>query len=139
MSGLARSSRRPATLAETRLLVNLRSSDLDRTIAFYGGTLGLPVVVRREILPGHEEVRMAAGAALLCFEEGTVQPTTNAPVSWEVDDIEGTVAALRERGVTFEEYDYPSLKTVDGIAAVGSVKGAWFKDPDGNLLSLISG
>jgi hypothetical protein len=95
--------------------------------------------VRREILPGHEEVRIGAGPALLCFEEGTVQPTTNAPVSWDVDDIESTVAALHERGVTFEEYDYPTLKTVGGIATIGSVKGAWFKDPDGNLLSVISG
>ena len=95
--------------------------------------------MRREILPGHEEVRIGAGPALLCFEEGTVQPTTNAPVSWDVDDIESTVAALRERGVTFEEYDYPSLKPSTGSQPSGSVKGAWFKDPDGNLLSVISG
>jgi catechol 2,3-dioxygenase-like lactoylglutathione lyase family enzyme len=126
-------------LANAPLLANLRSSDLDRTRSFYEGTLGLPMVLRREIMPGQEEMRFAAGDAVLCFEAGIVQPTTNAPISWQVEDIESSVAALRRRGVSFEEYDYPSLKTVDGIATVGSLKGAWFKDPDGNLLALVSG
>ncbi|MDQ3913055.1 MAG: hypothetical protein M3305_15065 [Actinomycetota bacterium] len=47
------------------------------------------------------------------------------------------VAGLRSRGVTFEEYDMPGLKTVNGIAHFGPDKVAWFKDPDGNILSLV--
>ena len=46
--------------------------------------------------------------------------------------------SLREAGVTFEDYDLPSLKTKDGIATIGSAKAAWFKDPDGNLLAVTS-
>ena len=126
-------------LPSGRLLANLRSGDLERTIQFYEGTLGLPMVARREVMPGVEEVRFDAGGAMLCFEPGSPQPSTNASVAWEVDDIDATVAALRDQGLVFEEYDYPNLKTVDGVAAVGRLRAAWFKDPDGNLLGLVSG
>jgi len=55
-------------------------------------------------------------------------------LSWTVDDIEAEVAALKARGVTFEEYDFPSLKTINGVASMGPVKIAWMKDSEGNLL-----
>jgi catechol 2,3-dioxygenase-like lactoylglutathione lyase family enzyme len=66
-------------------------------------------------------------------------------LAWEVDDIDATVAQLRARGVVFEEYDLPGLKTVDGIAEVagnypsrGGIgeKAAWFRDSEGNLLGI---
>ena len=126
-------------LGQARLLANFKSADLGRTVAFYEGTLGLPVLHRREIMPGVDEVRFGAGGGILCFESGDPQGKTNDLVGWDVDDVEATVAALRDNGVVFEEYDYPSLKTVDGIATVGSMQAAWFKDPDGNLLALVSG
>jgi len=126
-------------LGQARLLANFKSSDLDRTIAFYEGTLGLPVLGRREIMDGVEEVRFQAGGGVLCFESGDPRGKTNDLVGWDVEDVEATVADLREKGVAFEEYDYPGFKTVDGIASVGSMQAAWFKDPDGNLLSLVSG
>jgi hypothetical protein len=65
-------------------------------------------------------------------------------MAWEVADIDATVAALRTRGVVFEEYDLPGLKTVNGIADIEGnypskgtgERGAWFRDSDGNLLGL---
>jgi hypothetical protein len=65
-------------------------------------------------------------------------------MGWEVDDIEATVKELRRRGVVFEEYDLPDLKTVDGIAVIDGnypskgvgEKGAWFRDSEGNLLGI---
>jgi hypothetical protein len=57
-------------------------------------------------------------------------------MSFEVDDVEKAVKELRDRGVTFEEYDMPGLKTVNGIADIQGVKGAWFKDLDGNILAV---
>ncbi len=54
-----------------------------------------------------------------------------------VEDIEATVTELRSRGVTLEEYDMPGLKTENGIAQVGPEKAAFFKDPDGNILSVV--
>jgi hypothetical protein len=65
---------------------------------------------------------------------GTAQHTLGA---FMVRDVEATVADLRGRGVTFEDYDLPGLKTVDGIADLGGIKGAWFKDPEGNILSVV--
>ena len=126
-------------LGGARLLANFKSADLDRTVAFYQGTLGLQVLHRREIMPGVDEVRFGTGGGILCFESGDPQGKTNDLVGWDVDDVEATVAALKDKGVVFEEYDYPSLKTVDGIATLGSMQAAWFRDPDGNLLALVSG
>jgi hypothetical protein len=65
-------------------------------------------------------------------------------MGWEVEDIEATVRELRSRGVVFEEYDVPGLKTVDGIADIegnypskGSAeRGAWFRDSEGNMLGI---
>jgi len=126
-------------LSGARLVANLKASDLERTISFYEGKLGLPLAERREILPGHKEALFPAGGAVICVEEsGNVPTSGHTPVVFEVDDIEPVVRGLRGRGVTFEDYDYPSLKTVDGVASVGSFRAAWFKDPDGNLLGILS-
>ena len=65
-------------------------------------------------------------------------------MGWEVDDIEATVRDLRARGVVFAEYDFPRLKTVDGIADVvgnypskgSGERGAWFRDSQGKMLGL---
>lgn len=64
---------------------------------------------------------------------GTAQHTQ---VGWMVDDIERTVELLQGRGVVFEDYDFPGLKTVEGIAELGYERAAWFKDSEGNILSL---
>jgi predicted enzyme related to lactoylglutathione lyase len=63
-------------------------------------------------------------------------------MGWEVEDIEATVEWLRARGVVFEEYDFPGLRMVNGIAEVrdseGNLfgKGAWFRDNEGNILGI---
>jgi hypothetical protein len=54
-----------------------------------------------------------------------------------VEDIEATLTELRSRGIDFEEYDMPGLKTENGIAQIGPEKAAVFKDPDGNILSVV--
>jgi hypothetical protein len=56
-------------------------------------------------------------------------------MTWLTDDIEADVAALAARGVVFEEYDLPDLKTINRVATIGASKGAWFKDSEGNLLA----
>ena len=78
------------------------------------------------------------------FVSAGVQSGTHTQMSWEVDNIEATVRELRARGVEFEEYDLPGLKTIDGIAEVRGnypSKGtgelaAWFRDSEGNLLGI---
>ena len=58
-------------------------------------------------------------------------------MSWTVDDIESEVAGLKARGVVFEEYATPSLKTVQSVATTGPIKQAWFKDSEDNLLGIV--
>ncbi len=54
-----------------------------------------------------------------------------------MDDVEAEVAELKGRGVVFEEYDLPGMKTVNGIATGGGSKAAWFKDSEGNIMAVI--
>ena len=62
---------------------------------------------------------------------GHTQMTLNVP------DVRAAVAELRSRGVVFEEYDLPGLKTVDGIADGGGGSAAWFKDTEGNMIGVV--
>jgi phosphoribulokinase len=55
---------------------------------------------------------------------------------WAVKNVEAEVAELKARGVVFEEYDMPNLKTVNSIATGGGAKTAWFKDSEGNILAI---
>ena len=92
--------------------------------------------------PGRE----VAGGVTYQFAGGTacfLYPTPNAGTSrasqafWQVDDVEREVTELKARGVTFEEYDMPGMKTKDGIATAGGAKSAWFKDTEGNILAVV--
>jgi hypothetical protein len=56
--------------------------------------------------------------------------------AWAVEDLEAEVAVLRSRGVVFEEYDSPALRTLNGIATTPAGKAAWFKDSEGNTLTV---
>ena len=112
----------------------LPAKDVGRARAFYEGKLGFR--------PSEE----VAGGVAYTFANGTgcfLYPTPNAGTNrasqafWRVDDIEQEVAELRSRGVTFEEYDQPGVKTVNGIATGGGAKSAWFKDPEGNILAIV--
>jgi hypothetical protein len=67
-------------------------------------------------------------------QHGAAQHTLGA---FLVRDVESTVADLRGKGVSFEDYDLPGVKTVNGIAELGGIRGAWFKDPEGNILSVV--
>ena len=80
------------------------------------------------------------------FGKGTaafLYPTPNAGTSrasqafWDVADIEREVAELKKRGVKFEDYDMPGMKTENGIFTGGGARAAWFKDSEGNILAVI--
>jgi catechol 2,3-dioxygenase-like lactoylglutathione lyase family enzyme len=108
-------------------------SDVARARKFYEGTLGLE---SQEEYAGGVIYRCGMGSWVFMY------PTPNAGTSkasqafWTVQDVEAEVAELKARGVIFEEYDMPGMKTVNGIATGGGAKTAWFKDPDGNILAV---
>lgn len=107
-------------------------TDLDRSRKFFEEQLGLPVL---EAMPF--AVRFGAGGGTqLSVRRG--QPNVDQTVAhFEVEDIEAEVRQLIARGVAFQEYETP--KTIDFIAQIGQARGAWFKDPDGNVFGLRQG
>jgi len=114
-------------------------SDVEAAIRFYGETLGLELQERRDDLPENREAEFRAGqGTLLVYESVGAGKSRHTVAGFRVDDVDATVAALRERDVEFEDYDLPELKTEGGVAAVGDVRAAWCRDPDGNLLAIES-
>ena len=109
-------------------------TNVARARAFYEDKVGLKP---KQEIEGGVVYEFADHTA--CF----MYPTPNAGTSkasqafWQVDDIEREVSELKRRGVKFEDYDTPDIKTKDGIADTGGTKAAWFKDLDGNILALI--
>jgi catechol 2,3-dioxygenase-like lactoylglutathione lyase family enzyme len=127
-------------LDESNVATRLPAQDLDRARKFYAEKLGLKPVEER---PGGLLYKCGTGSFAL-FESAGTAAGTHTQMGWEVADIEATVAALRSRGVVFEEYDLPGLETRHGIARIegnypskGSGEyGAWFMDSEGNLLGI---
>jgi catechol 2,3-dioxygenase-like lactoylglutathione lyase family enzyme len=102
---------------------------------FYEGTLGLRV--SRELPDGGIGYECGGGTSVYTYP--TEQNAGQSPATlatFEVEDAEATVSEMRAKGITFEEYDMPGLKTEGGIAEVAGSKGGWFKDPDGNILAV---
>ncbi len=110
----------------------LPAEDLKRARSFYEEKLGLETEMRDD-MPEGVFVHAGKGSLIFLYERGRAT-AENTAVTFEVDDLEGTVSELRSRGVTFEEYDFPGLKTVDAIATRDADKAAWFKDSEGNIL-----
>jgi catechol 2,3-dioxygenase-like lactoylglutathione lyase family enzyme len=127
-------------LADSEVATRLPVKDLARARRFYSEKLGLEPTEER---PGALLYRCGSGSFAL-FESTGAAAGTHTQMAWEVADIEGTVAALRSRGVVFAEYDLPGLKTVNGIATIQGnypskgvgERGAWFSDSEGNVLGL---
>lgn len=105
--------------------------DAERARMFYGDVLGLTYVG----LSGDGKHLFSIGSgtlALLPKPEGTKAEHT--AISFEVSDAAAAVRELTARGVVFDDYDLPGLKTVDKVCVLGSEKAAWFRDPEGNIL-----
>ena len=127
-------------LRNGRVAARLPAQNLERAKAFHAEKLGLEPVEERE---GGLRYVCAAGEFAL-FESAGSASGDHTQMGWEVDNIEATVRDLRARGVVFEEYDLPGLKTVDGIADIegnypskgSGERGAWFRDSEGNMLGI---
>jgi catechol 2,3-dioxygenase-like lactoylglutathione lyase family enzyme len=118
-------------LTHSRVTTMLPVLDLDRARAFYEERLGLSPAGHS---PDGKFLFDCGGNYLALFPRGSPTKADHTAVSFEVPDVAATVRDLTARGVVFEDYDYPGLKTVDKVCVLGSEKAAWFKDPDGNIL-----
>lgn len=121
-------------LQRSPMYAYIPAQNVARAREFYERKLGFSPA--REVAGG---VMYECGGGTACF----LYPTPNAGTSkasqafWQVEDIEREVADLKARGIRFEEYDMPGMKTKDGIVTAGGAKAAWFKDTEGNILAVV--
>jgi len=113
----------------------LCSTDLPRSREFYEQKVGLKL--SPETIENHLLFECGDGTTLLVYGRPRPSEADHTQVRFWSTDIDADVGELAARGVTFEEYDFPTLKTVDHVATTAGVgKSAWFKDPDGNILAV---
>src|SRR6476469_4471954 len=113
----------------------LCSSDLARSQEFYEGMMKLRPSA--ETIPNHLLFECGDGTTLLVYGRPAPNKADHTQVRFWTDDVERDVRELAGRGAVFEDYDFPTLKTVDHVATTSGIgKSAWLKDPDGNTLAL---
>ena len=108
--------------------------DLSRARDFYEKKLGLkPLGVKQD---GKFEFAGGAGGIIALFPKDGGTKADHTAVSFQVKDIGQAIGELKARGVVFEDYDFPGLKTENHVCVLGSEKAAWFKDTEGNYLCI---
>ncbi len=123
-------------LGTTDAIATIGVKDLEKAKTFYSETLGL---ARPD---GHDEPGVctfkSGGSKIFVYESkfgGTNQATA---VTWVVDDVDDEVAALRAKDAVFEHYQLPDTTLEGDVHVSGNMRMAWLKDPDGNVLGLVS-
>ena len=116
---------------------NIAVRNIETARKFYEGTLGLKQVDAE----GEELIAFKSGSSTILVYRSQYAGTNKATaVTWTVgDDVEGVVRTLKGKGVSFEHYDMPGMTRKGDVHVGGDMKIAWFKDPDGNILSIVSG
>jgi catechol 2,3-dioxygenase-like lactoylglutathione lyase family enzyme len=123
-------------LANKDVAANIPVKDLAKAAKFYEGTLGLKEVGRY----GNEVVTFKSGQSeILVYRSEHAGTNKATAMTWTLgDEMEKTVKELKAKGVTFERYDMPGLKLDGDVYTGDGIKVAWFKDPDGNTLCVVS-
>lgn len=121
-------------LSQRRCHATLPVTDLEEARAFYEGVLGFTPY---QVTPVATLYDAGEGSKFAVSRSSGKASGSHTQIGFTVTGIEAEVADLKRRGVTFEEYDLPSLKTVDSVAVTGAGKAAWFFDPAGNMIGLI--
>jgi catechol 2,3-dioxygenase-like lactoylglutathione lyase family enzyme len=121
-------------LQQSPMYAYLPAHDVARARAFYEGKLGFQPA---EETAGGVVYKFANGTGCFLYPTGNAGTNRASQAFWRVEDVVREVADLKARGVTFEEYDAPGMKTVNGILTAGGAKTAWFKDTEGNILAIV--
>jgi catechol 2,3-dioxygenase-like lactoylglutathione lyase family enzyme len=122
-------------LSNAMVVPTIPVTDLDRARTFYVDVLGLTPIDEG---PFSIRLRCGSGSQLSIYKRGPIERGHTA-AHFEVQDVEAEVATLRSRGAVFEEYTEGPLVTTNGVAQIGPARGAWLRDPDGNVLGLREG
>ena len=110
----------------------LPASDLERARRFWSDVFGLTPV--RSDMGG--DFYVVGGLPVLVYETQFAGTAQNTSFGLFTDDLDRDMAALREKGVTFNDYDLPGLKTENGVVDMDGERGAWFNDSEGNIISI---
>ena len=121
-------------LKDAPVVPYIPATDMARAREFYEKKVGL---VAKQEIAGGVVYECAAGSWIFLYRSGGAGTSQASQAFWQVKDVEAEVAELRRRGVVFEEYDVPGMKTVNGIFTGGGSKAAWFKDSEGNIMAII--
>ena len=113
--------------------------DLNAAKAFYGDTLGLTVIDNEDM---GLKLQLPDGASIFVYEKPNHEPASYTIMNLVVNDIDTAVAEMASKGIVFEHYDMPGMEQDDKAIARGRAAGngpdiAWFKDPAGNILSVL--
>lgn len=124
-------------LENAQVVPSLPVVDLARAVKFYQEKLGLKVLQqdKPEDAWSGAVVEGAGGSRIYLYKRGATK-ADHTVLSFGVKDFDATFKSLKDKGVKFEEYDMPGLKTVKGVAIMAHMKSAWFKDSEGNILGL---
>ena len=123
-------------LGKADALPMIAVKDIDRARKFYEDTLGLQT---KEAMGG-EVLEVKSGDTVINVYRSEYAGTNKATaLTFDVDDIEAEVRELKDKGVFFEQYDMPGLEKRGDLYVAEGMKTTWFKDPDGNILSLFEG
>ncbi len=118
----------------TKAFSGFSVDDIPRAQQFYGETLGLKVSEENGMLT----LNLAGDRPTLVYPKDDHEPASFTILNFQVEDVEATVEALSERGVSLERYEGTELETDEkGVFRGGGPLIAWFKDPAGNVLSVI--
>ncbi len=121
-------------LRDSKAFSGFSANDIEKAKEFYGRTLGVKVSETNGLLT----LYLAGGNNVLIYPKPNHTPATFTVLNFPVDDVDRAVDELTKRGVRFEIYDLPDLKTdKKGIMRGNGPTIAWFKDPAGNILSVI--
>ena len=121
-------------LSDKDAVATVAVKNLESARKFYEQTLGLT-----KVMENTEVLTFKSGRSTLFVYRSQYAGTNKATaVTWVTDEVEDTVKTLKSRGVSFEHYDLPNMTRQGDFHVAGTMKAAWFKDPDGNIFSLVT-
>ncbi|MEU9103418.1 VOC family protein [Streptomyces xanthophaeus] len=121
--------------ADSKAFSGFSVDDLDKAKEFYGSTLGLRV--SQDSTMGHLALHLAGDATVLVYPKDNHQPASFTVLNFPVDDVDRAVDELTARGVTMERYEGFEADDKGIVRGEGGPTIAWFKDPAGNVLSVL--
>ena len=121
-------------LSDNAAIATVAVKNLETAKNFYEDKLGLT-----KVMENAEVLAFKTGGSILFVYRSQYAGTNKATaVTFVAEEVEDLVRTLKSRGVTFEHYDLPKMTRQGDVHVAGSMKTAWFKDPDGNIFSLVT-